>query len=40
MGEEKGEVKRSCHPFLLNLSLIFADSVSTGFTVMSHVEKM
>lgn len=33
MGEEEGDVKRSCHPFLLNLPLIFADSDSNGFTV-------
>lgn len=26
-------MKRSCHPFLLNLPLIFADSDSNGFTV-------
>lgn len=39
MDEEEGEAKRTSHPFLLNLPLIFADSESCGFTVMTHVEK-
>lgn len=32
-------MKRSCHPFLLNLPLIFADSDSNGFTVTRRNEK-
>lgn len=32
-------MKRSCHPFLLNLPLIFADSDSSGFTVTRRDEK-
>lgn len=39
MDEEEGEAKRTSHTFLLNLPLIFADSESCGFTVMTHVEK-
>lgn len=39
MGEEEGDVKRSCHPFLLNLPLIFAASDSNGFTVTRRDEK-
>lgn len=39
MGEEEGDVKRRCHPFLLNLPLIFADSDSNGFTVTKRDEK-
>lgn len=39
MGEEEGDVKRRCHPFLPNLPLIFADSDSNGFTVTRRDEK-
>lgn len=39
MGEEEGDAKRSCHPFLLNLPLIFAASDSNGFTVTRRDEK-
>lgn len=39
MDEEEGEARRTSHSFLLNLPLIFAESESCGFTVMTHLEK-